>query len=514
MIRNDSGINLAGKIEQLANLQFNMNLSQVDVHLNIVNSDRIDNIHSYSVDYFRSVGLGTESDKGLLFVAAVDTEKITVQVITGYGLEGDLNDGKIGRVLDSHSIQLVNNGTDSLIDYIYSVTNTLCNDIQGSKCREYAGQSFGSSIGNGATGGGGAVRTYTVKPIDTGLDCKPCERLDALDIKVNSMLGRITTLETNSGSGGGSDDLDYITSKIDRIYRSVSNIERLDYYIKDTQSRVVSIEGTMSNLSYHISDISRDTQQTKYMLMDFLYGTKSFNTGQYDLPDTPLYSSYDSSEILTKIELILDKLNKPVLPPTSEIIDYTDLLNSLNQNLKNIETPLKELLIKTSEVLEEMKNSSEFLENILQSILQNLLDFEIDLSQITNEAGTNLWDFLGGFFDKIIDLIDSLLDKIIYLVIPEDTSFIGEGFDSLNATIQNKFQALDIVKTTMIGAFSPQETKVPDWEIDLPVYGTITAIDSTWVDKALPMFKQFVSAIIYMFTAIWAYKKITNDLIT
>ncbi|MBU5873027.1 TPM domain-containing protein, partial [Vibrio cholerae O1] len=52
---------------------------------------------------FRQYGLGNKTmNNGVLLVVAVKDRKIRIEV--GYGLEGALPDGKVGRILDQYAI--------------------------------------------------------------------------------------------------------------------------------------------------------------------------------------------------------------------------------------------------------------------------------------------------------------------------------------------------------------------------------------------------------------------------
>lgn len=60
-------------------------------------------IESYANTLFRNWEIGSEgSDNGLLLLLAVEPRKIRIEV--GYGLEGELNDAKAGRLLDEYAI--------------------------------------------------------------------------------------------------------------------------------------------------------------------------------------------------------------------------------------------------------------------------------------------------------------------------------------------------------------------------------------------------------------------------
>lgn len=65
-------------------------------------------IEDYANEAFRSYGIGNkEADNGVLLVIAMNEKKIWVEV--GYGLEGRLPDGKVGRILDEYAIPFLKN---------------------------------------------------------------------------------------------------------------------------------------------------------------------------------------------------------------------------------------------------------------------------------------------------------------------------------------------------------------------------------------------------------------------
>ncbi|MEH7492712.1 TPM domain-containing protein, partial [Neobacillus niacini] len=66
-------------------------------------------IEEFANTAFRQYGIGNETqNNGVLLVIAVSDRLIRIEV--GYGLEGRLPDGKIGRILDQHAIPYLQNG--------------------------------------------------------------------------------------------------------------------------------------------------------------------------------------------------------------------------------------------------------------------------------------------------------------------------------------------------------------------------------------------------------------------
>lgn len=63
-------------------------------------------LEEYATDLFRQWGIGdSEKNNGLLLLCAVEDRQFRVEV--GYGLEGDLPDGKTGRLQDTYIIPLL-----------------------------------------------------------------------------------------------------------------------------------------------------------------------------------------------------------------------------------------------------------------------------------------------------------------------------------------------------------------------------------------------------------------------
>ncbi|WP_409288347.1 TPM domain-containing protein [Peribacillus sp. SCS-37] len=62
-----------------------------------------ESIEEYANRAYRELGLGTkEKDNGVLLVLAMKEKKIRIE--TGYGLEGELPDGRAGRIIDENAL--------------------------------------------------------------------------------------------------------------------------------------------------------------------------------------------------------------------------------------------------------------------------------------------------------------------------------------------------------------------------------------------------------------------------
>jgi len=76
---------------------------ETSAQLAVVTVDNMDGdyIESYAVKLFEAWGIGRQSaDDGILLLIAEEERKVRIEV--GYGLEGEINDSKAGRILDEY----------------------------------------------------------------------------------------------------------------------------------------------------------------------------------------------------------------------------------------------------------------------------------------------------------------------------------------------------------------------------------------------------------------------------
>jgi uncharacterized protein len=78
-------------------------------------------IQEFSNTAFRQYGIGSKSDdNGVLIVLAMADRKVWIEV--GYGLEGRLPDGKVGRILDEYTVPYLKSQQPNLaIDQTYKI---------------------------------------------------------------------------------------------------------------------------------------------------------------------------------------------------------------------------------------------------------------------------------------------------------------------------------------------------------------------------------------------------------
>ncbi|MDY3007043.1 TPM domain-containing protein [Anaerococcus porci] len=68
---------------------------------------------AYGTDLFRKWQIGDkDKENGVLILISqkIGTEKKDISIITGYGIEGRLNDGKVGRIIDTYMLDYMKKG--------------------------------------------------------------------------------------------------------------------------------------------------------------------------------------------------------------------------------------------------------------------------------------------------------------------------------------------------------------------------------------------------------------------
>lgn len=108
-----------------------------------MNSSDVQDSNSYATELFNAWGIGKkDKDNGLLIFLDVYNRRIEVE--TGYGIEGILNDAKVGRILDKYAVDYLKQGNYS--EGAYSAAVQLSNVIMENKEEVLSGQAGGSSF--------------------------------------------------------------------------------------------------------------------------------------------------------------------------------------------------------------------------------------------------------------------------------------------------------------------------------------------------------------------------------
>lgn len=146
----------------------------------------------------------------------------------------------------------------------------------------------------------------------------------------------------------------------------------------------------------------------------------------------------------------------------------------------------------------------------LKEIAKNIEDLKME---IVEEAGTNFWDFLGGLFGDIFELIEFIIEKIIYLVVPENGDFITDSFAGLSGALNKKFEPMDALKSSITGSLMVEQKNFEDVTLSLPIYGSTKVLDTHFLNMAIPKIRALLSGIMIIITSIWAYRKVSSGMI-
>ena len=123
-------------------------------------------VATYAVNVMRGYGIGDEEkDNGVLFILEMDPDKVEgrdVYIGVGYGLEGALPDGKIGRILDDYTFPYLESG--DVPGAILSTYQLLYNQVatEYGWDGELTSPKGPSPLVGSTDGGGSTIRTIIV----------------------------------------------------------------------------------------------------------------------------------------------------------------------------------------------------------------------------------------------------------------------------------------------------------------------------------------------------------------
>ena len=83
-------------------------------------------IEDYAINVFREWGIGDkDKNNGVLLLLSIEDRKVKIEV--GYGLEGAINDGKAGRILDQYGVPYFKNSDWNM--GVYKVYSSLIEEV-------------------------------------------------------------------------------------------------------------------------------------------------------------------------------------------------------------------------------------------------------------------------------------------------------------------------------------------------------------------------------------------------
>lgn len=197
--------------------------------------------------------------------------------------------------------------------------------------------------------------------------------------------------------------------------------------------------------------------------------------------------------------------------PTESCGTICDWLHIIHADLISIDTSLIAFLDYLEEFILNINPPTEL--GIVDKLNEILAAIDTISIEVVKEAGTNFWDVLGGAFGDIFDLIEFIIEKIIYLVIPEDSTAIVNAFDMLQAQLQGKVEPIHEIQTHITQSIPTEQKDFENISITLPKYGDITFFKVEYLMMAIPFIRQLISATLVLTTAIWAYRKVSSEMI-
>lgn len=223
------------------------------------------------------------------------------------------------------------------------------------------------------------------------------------------------------------------------------------------------------------------------------------------LPD-PVEGQECATIVCECIALVVNALgavNNTILKVDETLLGMVDQLDEIHNKMPNW---FEKLPLELLPILSKLGS----IDDKLQEILTAINDISVN---VTKEAETNFWDVLGGMFSDIFGLVEFIIEKIIYLVVPENTDFIRENITMLNATMDQKFEPVNMLKVTIQESLMAEQKAFEDIEMNLPIYGRVKFMEFEWVNFAVPVVRSFLAGVMIIITSVWAYRKITSDMV-
>lgn len=113
--------------------------SQTTAQVVVVTVDSLDgyDVDEYAIELGREWGVGSKDNNGVVILLSLTDRQISIQV--GYGLEGCLNDGKVGRILDDYASPHLRTDDFStgLTECYKAVANIVCEEYSVELNSEY-----------------------------------------------------------------------------------------------------------------------------------------------------------------------------------------------------------------------------------------------------------------------------------------------------------------------------------------------------------------------------------------
>lgn len=213
-----------------------------------------------------------------------------------------------------------------------------------------------------------------------------------------------------------------------------------------------------------------------------------------------------------KMDRLLGKFDSLDAKLTMELTNMDTKITFLQETLENLNNLFDDtaLLRKLDSIIEKMPGVGK-LNEIIAAITN--LELTVDFEQMVDKTGTNFWDFLSSLFDNLFRLVEYLVEKIIYLVVPENPDFVWTAVNEVTDAFQQKFEPVEEIKVFIQSSVIQEEKQFQDYHLNLPVYGEVMVFHTEFLTQAVPRFRAILSGVMLILTLGWAYRKISSDLI-
>jgi hypothetical protein len=115
---------------------------------------------------------------------------------------------------------------------------------------------------------------------------------------------------------------------------------------------------------------------------------------------------------------------------------------------------------------------------------------------------------VGSLIERILDFLDSLLDKIIKLLVPENLDFIEKEFEGTSTTFKKKFDFIFSGIDGFKSLFNGSKNKFADYKLDISFMGTADSVTVpvSLINDYAPVVKPFVTGLLVLSFIINMYK--------
>lgn len=149
-------------------------------------------------------------------------------------------------------------------------------------------------------------------------------------------------------------------------------------------------------------------------------------------------------------------------------------------------------------------------------LLQKMFD-GISFGEITNEAGKNIWDFLGELVKALADVVKALSDlvsKIMQMLIdvfvPSDVSFITDELSKLSSLFTKKFSFAIELKDFFTSMFEVAQVDF-NTNLEFSANGSSKSYDISFIMPFISAFRAPLTALIVISNLFYCYKRVIGQ---